>query len=45
MSTVYGLNIYVDKMKELAESLMDMIICVIVTLLNDNRHFQINGCG
>ena len=24
---------------------MDIIICVIVTLLNDNWHFLINGCG
>ena len=35
---LYGPNIYVDKMKALVESL-HIIICVIVTLLNDNWRF------
>ena len=42
----YGPNLYFAKMKELVSLyLTDIIICVIVTLLNDNWHFFINGCG
>ena len=40
MSTrLYGPNVYFDKMKALVEFLLGIIICVIVTLLNDNWHF------
>ena len=43
---LYGPNVYVDKIKELVESLyllMDIIICVIVTLLNDNWRLKLMG--
>ena len=40
-SHLFGPYVYVDKMKGLVESLllMDVIICIIVTLLNDNWRF------
>ena len=44
---LYGPNVYVDKLRSWLSLylLMDIIICVIVTLLNDNWCFLINGCG